>query len=285
MSILPAAGAVVFRDQLTCIIHRPHIGDWTIAKGKPDKHEYLPATAVREVEEETGLRIRLGHPLSNVSYPLDGYMKVVEFWVGHELGSTEFVPNDEVDELAWLSVDEACTRLSDPAYAALLQRAAAAPATTPVIIARHAKATARKDFDGIDVKRPLAKKGLKQADALAGLFGAFGVLDVVTSSAARCVQTVSPYATAQDLPVTALDALTEEAAETDPGAVGPAVREVLSHAATTGRPALICGHRPVLPAMLAAMGLADRPFSPGDALVAHVDQQGVVIATEYWPAR
>ena len=67
-----AAGAVLVRPSVQgeqiAVIHRPHRGDWTLPKGKVDPGEVLPQTAVREVLEETRLRVTLGMPLPTQSY-------------------------------------------------------------------------------------------------------------------------------------------------------------------------------------------------------------------------
>src|SRR5512133_25266 len=64
-----AAGAVVLRKGRVLLVHRPAYDDWSFPKGKLDRGESAPAAAVREVCEETGLRVRLGLPLSRQSYP------------------------------------------------------------------------------------------------------------------------------------------------------------------------------------------------------------------------
>jgi 8-oxo-(d)GTP phosphatase len=68
-----AGGAVVTREhQLrgteVVIVHRKRYDDWTLPKGKLDIGESLPACAVREVWEETGVTIRLGVPLDSITY-------------------------------------------------------------------------------------------------------------------------------------------------------------------------------------------------------------------------
>ena len=45
------------------LVHRPRYDDWSWPKGKLDPGEEWPVAAVREVWEETGLRVRLGAPL------------------------------------------------------------------------------------------------------------------------------------------------------------------------------------------------------------------------------
>ena len=63
-----SAGAVVLRGvgvrRSVALVHRPAYNDWSLPKGKLEKREPAYAAAVREVEEETGVHIRLGAPLS-----------------------------------------------------------------------------------------------------------------------------------------------------------------------------------------------------------------------------
>src|SRR4029078_8532668 len=72
-----AAGAVVLRKGRVLLVHRPAYDDCSSPKGKLDRGELAPAAAVREVEEETGLRVRLGVPLARQSYPNGHRTKVV----------------------------------------------------------------------------------------------------------------------------------------------------------------------------------------------------------------
>ena len=57
--MIRAAGAVLHRDGLVAVVHRPQYDDWTLPKGKLDPGEDDREAAVREVEEETG-HTRLG---------------------------------------------------------------------------------------------------------------------------------------------------------------------------------------------------------------------------------
>lgn len=78
-----AAGAVVWRRRReVLLVHRPAYDDWSFPKGKLDPGEWLPAAAVREVGEETGLAIRLGPPLRTQRYLNGDRMKSVYYWVG-----------------------------------------------------------------------------------------------------------------------------------------------------------------------------------------------------------
>lgn len=115
--VVRAAGGVLTRvsaegDRELLLVHRPGYDDWTFPKGKNERGELDEACALREVEEETGFRCVLGPELVSTSYvDRKGRPKVVRYWsMTVEDGS--FTPTDEVDELRWVSADEARSLLS-----------------------------------------------------------------------------------------------------------------------------------------------------------------------------
>ena len=117
--VVRAAGGVVIRHgergPEVAVVHRPRYGDWSLPKGKRDPGETDEQCAVREVEEETGLRCALGRELLPTRYvDRRGRPKVVRYWEMKVLASRPFLANDEIDELEWVSVDEAVRRLSYP---------------------------------------------------------------------------------------------------------------------------------------------------------------------------
>ena len=71
-----AAGAVLWRARAdgieTALVHRPRYDDWSFPKGKSLPGEHVLLTAVREVDEETGVRVALGRRLGSQSYLADG---------------------------------------------------------------------------------------------------------------------------------------------------------------------------------------------------------------------
>jgi 8-oxo-dGTP diphosphatase len=107
-----AAGGVVVRDGKVLLVHRPRYDDWTLPKGKLDEGESFEDAALREVEEETGVRCTLGRELPGTMYIVRKRPKVVRYWLMEPQSEAPFEPNDETDELRWLSRDEAMTLLS-----------------------------------------------------------------------------------------------------------------------------------------------------------------------------
>jgi 8-oxo-dGTP diphosphatase len=111
-----ASGGVVWRRRAggieVALVHRPRYDDWSFPKGKLDRGESWEDAALREVEEEIGLRCRLGHELPPTSYRDNkGRAKVVRYWMMEPLDG-EFVPSHEVDEVRWLAPADADRLLS-----------------------------------------------------------------------------------------------------------------------------------------------------------------------------
>ena len=110
-----AAGGLVVDDGRVLLVHRPRYDDWSLPKGKLDPGESFETAALREVEEEAGLRCTLGAELEPVRYTDDrGRPKLVRYWAMTVAQRTPFEPNEEVDEVAWLPPAEAARRLTYP---------------------------------------------------------------------------------------------------------------------------------------------------------------------------
>ena len=251
--VVHAAGAVLWRSAedtakpLVAVVHRPRYDDWSLPKGKVDPGETEPVTAVREILEETGFAADLGRRLAAVSYPIGPDVKNVRYWAARALGG-EFTPNDEVDELVWLSAAEAMKRLQYPADRKVLRRFVKHPASTrTVLIVRHGTAGTKSRYKGDDRKRPLDKHGRAQAESLVGQLLAFGATEVHAAPRVRCHQTVGPLAEELGVPVRDEPTLTEEAYADDHGA---GRRRVLEIARDGGTP-VICTQGKVIPDLIA----------------------------------
>lgn len=94
------------------LVHRPAYDDWTFPKGKCEPGETDEACAVREVEEETGLRCSLGRELPSTEYAdARGRPKRVRYW-RMEVESGELRFEHEVDAARWLTTAAAAEELT-----------------------------------------------------------------------------------------------------------------------------------------------------------------------------
>jgi 8-oxo-dGTP diphosphatase len=112
MEPVHAAGGVVLRDGLVAIVHRPKYDDWSLPKGKLDDGESFEEAALREVEEETGLRCHLVRELPTVRYEVRGRPKEVRYWAMEVEDEAPFDPTQEVDEVRWVEPQDALALLS-----------------------------------------------------------------------------------------------------------------------------------------------------------------------------
>lgn len=290
-----AAGAVVLRTRTddtreVLVVHRPRYRDITLPKGKQHRNEPLPLTAVREVAEETGCRIRLGVPLQPVEYSIRKVgPKVVSWWIGEALEEQGHSPDDEVDEVLWLPVDRADDLLTYPSELQVLEEALSVPLpTTTIVVVRHGKAVSRKEWAAgtsrkhrDDARRPLDRRGKRQAEALPQILDCYAVHRLVSSSAARCVQTLTPYAKQIGVDVRADDELTEEVHAEAPDRTEDQMRRIVADALNDpAHPVAICGHRPVLPLMNHALEVVYHPMSTAECLIVHLDRDGKSLAEE-----
>jgi 8-oxo-(d)GTP phosphatase len=261
-----AAGAVCWRyideKMHLLVIHRTVHGDVTIPKGKVDPGESLPRTAVREVEEETGLTVALGVPLGVSHYEMpNGRTKIVHFWAAEvspqAILTSTFVPNGEVAALEWVTVKKARSYLTYAADVEILDAFArlvdnGVTSTFALIALRHGKATPASNWDGPDATRPLTERGVKQAASVVETLTAWHPVRIITSSATRCFTTVAPLAAATGIEVKRTDLISQDAFED-----GTAdVRRVVGKRVRSRKTAVLCSHGPVLPEILREMALA-----------------------------
>ena len=92
-------------------------GRWQLPKGRLEAGETAEQAAVREVEEETGVRGRVRHELPAIDYWFSRpdrrvHKRVEYFLLDYVAGSTEGYDPHEVDGAAWLPWDEALARLT-----------------------------------------------------------------------------------------------------------------------------------------------------------------------------
>jgi 8-oxo-dGTP pyrophosphatase MutT (NUDIX family)/phosphohistidine phosphatase SixA len=262
---IQAAGGVVWRPGdgpdgsrvEVAVIHRPRYDDWSLPKGKLAPGESHLEGAIREVHEETGYRVQPGRSLGEIRYLKDSAgaarEKVVHYWAMRAVGGA-FTPNREVDEMRWLSIDDARKTISRALDRDVLERFARRPAQTgSVLLVRHASAGSRARWNGDDRERPLDETGEEQAQELVRLLSRFEVDEILTADYVRCVATVLPLSESIGVPARETPLLAEDGF---PGHEGDAV-DLLRTLGRPGRGAVACSQGGVVDELVARLAAAD----------------------------
>jgi 8-oxo-(d)GTP phosphatase len=286
-----AAGGVLWRPAgrgvEVAVVHRPRYDDWSLPKGKLDRHELAVSGAVRELHEETGFRGVAGRRLGQSRYEVlvDGVPtpKTVHWWAVRAVAGA-FGPNDEVDELRWTSPDEARSLVTVPADADVLDRFAAGPAATrTLLLVRHGRAGSRRDWDGDDDDRPLDARGQDEAVALAALLPHYGVERLLSAPLERCTATLRPAADALGLDVEDAPPLAARCWSDDPDATESLLRSLVP-----GRTAAVCSQGEVLPDAVRRLAAGsdvdlgdDVPSAKGSVWALSFDGDGRLVDADY----
>jgi 8-oxo-dGTP diphosphatase len=253
-----AAGAVPWRiaggKLQVLVVYRKQHRDVSIPKGKVDPGETTPHTAVRELFEETGLKVKLGAPLPSAEYiqPTNGKPKIVYYWVAEvdpvAEAKSKFKSNDEIFALEWLPSKKAIEALTYDHDKELVRelramRKAGAITTFPIVIARHGKATPHESWDGDDSLRPLQATGMQQARDIAGGLAAFGPASIISSPAIRCMQTVAPLSYKLGMEIKESGKISQDKWTSD----GDRVADFVASRLRKAEPVIVCSHGPVIP--------------------------------------
>jgi len=250
--LIRAAGGVVYRrtpkgNLRVLVAHRPRYDDWSLPKGKADDGETPEQTAVREVLEETGYNCRVVAPVGTTRYRVPGGVKEVNWFALKPLpDSPGFKKNPEVDEVKWLSRRRALQQLSYEQDRELVEQTNLKKLSQSgtLYLLRHATAADRKKWQGDDARRPLTKKGRRQAEAIARSLAGAGIERILSSPYDRCVQTVGPLATIIGASIETSPLLGEEP---DLDAAYALVDDLV------GANAVVCSHGDVIPALINRM--------------------------------
>jgi len=286
---IKAAGGVLYRqgedgEREFLLVHRPRYDDWSLPKGKLDRKEGYLEAGLREVREETGIQANYPIEIGSVGYETAvGNRKVVRWWLMEAAGG-KFRANREVDAIAWLTLRKANKRLQYTNDRKVLRRANALaddPTYARIYLVRHAQAGVKSRWKGKDRKRPLDRRGRKQAADLAVRFKAHPITMILTSDYQRCLQTARPLENAIRLSAVVDPRLDVKG---KPGPVLKLVRDL------KGEAAVIVTHGEVISAvmeMLAAEGLdLDGPmeWKKGSVWVLEV-KKGKIRSGKYIPPK
>jgi 8-oxo-dGTP diphosphatase len=287
--MIRAAGALLWRENSdlsieVALIHRPRYEDWSLPKGKIEIGETALRCAYREVAEETGIRASFTRELGSVEYEESGEQKRVRYWAAYcALNQSEFIPNEEVDQIKWLTASAAHEYATHDSDKSIIETFMSQEQhTDTLIILRHTKSLERGDWDEEDSHRTLDETGFDQAQLLIKHLEPFAIDELYTSDYTRCVQTVTPLAHARGLSITAVPSLNEESFEVDP-------EKAISFANALKQDEkniLICSHNPVIPSMLRGIlntKLKNKDLiklEPGDAWIVH-RVRGEIVGLDY----
>jgi 8-oxo-dGTP diphosphatase len=115
--VVRAAGGLVWRSgdagKELVLVHRPAYDDWSFPKGKLNDGESEVQAALREVEEEIGVRCALGRDLGTISYvDSRGRAKIVRYWEMTIADPGRIRASNEVDDAVWVTLADAEAMLS-----------------------------------------------------------------------------------------------------------------------------------------------------------------------------
>jgi 8-oxo-dGTP diphosphatase len=286
--LIQAAGAVLWRksdiSQLEiAVIHRPRYDDWSLPKGKVESGESHISAGYREIQEETGYESTFGPEIGTVVYKLEGAPKEVRYWAAAATIKTGTPNPQEVDEVLWLAPDKAKEKLTNKDDRAIVDFFLDFGVDTfPIILLRHAKALKRTEWDGDDGDRPLEHRGQLQAKRLLPIYLPYGISEVHTSDALRCIETIDLMARLiEKTPIFSAD-LSEYGYAKDKEAPLDYVQDLMDR----GAPAIICSHNPIIPKLVKKLvgkkyfKSMDRELEPAQAIVLHC-RAGEVIACDW----
>ena len=271
-----AAGGVVWRKDLAgeveiLLVHRPRYDDWSLPKGKLEEGEALISCAYREVLEETGLSIKLGPHVGSVEYFVPDGLKHVAYWSASLIeDNSSFHPNDEVDQIIWLDLDSAVLKATRDSDKSILERFGVTPYdSSALIMLRHGKALERAEWQGEDEDRPLQLVGQLQAKRMLSLYQVFGLEEIHTSDAVRCLDTVAQMAKSLKLTPVITNTVSEYTYKKSKEKAIEYAKELIKR----NKQIILCSHNPVLPRMMEKLtkkinfDYPDNKLLPGEAWV------------------
>jgi 8-oxo-dGTP pyrophosphatase MutT (NUDIX family) len=126
-----SAGGVVYREEdgelLVALCGRVRPGTWNLPKGTPDEGETVEQTALREVQEETGLEVEIEERLGTIEYwftrESTRFHKQVHFFLMAQRGGSLDLHDPEFDVVEWFPAAKAVRALTFETEAGMVRRA------------------------------------------------------------------------------------------------------------------------------------------------------------------
>lgn len=129
-----SAGGVVWRPtegdgEVEVVLVQTPAQRWGLPKGKPNNGERLTETALREVSEETGLRVEIDCKIGVMRYSFatadrSRIDKAVHFWLMQPTGGAFSDHDDEHIDVRWFGIGDALRMVSYRNTASILEHAA-----------------------------------------------------------------------------------------------------------------------------------------------------------------
>jgi 8-oxo-dGTP pyrophosphatase MutT (NUDIX family) len=118
------------RDEIEVVlVGRSPSGIWALPKGTPRKGETVEQVALREVNEETGLKTRILANIGSIHYSFVRnnmrYEKEVRYFLMEPIGGDTSLHDHEYDEVRWFPLAEAYQRLTYESDSHILRQAEA----------------------------------------------------------------------------------------------------------------------------------------------------------------
>ncbi|MBC8060663.1 MAG: NUDIX domain-containing protein [Clostridiaceae bacterium] len=118
MKFEKSCGAVIYKEnkgevQYLIISHQGD-GHWCFPKGHQEKKETEEETAIREIKEETGLKVKLVSDFrTQIEYfPKKNISKEVIFFLAKVKEEVVTIQLEEISDFKWLGYDEALNRIT-----------------------------------------------------------------------------------------------------------------------------------------------------------------------------
>jgi 8-oxo-dGTP diphosphatase len=284
ISEIMAAGAVLYRvveNEIEIgLIHRPRYDDWSFPKGKIEFGESFLAAARREVLEETGYAAKFGPLIAEIQYLAEGVPKRVKYWAAQAISEAKPITDlQEVDEFEWHTLKSAKAKLTHEEDRKVLKMfkeiSPDLDQNSTLILLRHAKALKRVEWIGDDGDRPLDNRGQIQSEKFKSIYEAYGIDEIFSSDAYRCLETVRPIGRDLGITVGIASDISEYQYSRDKEKPLKFAKKFLkaSKDSETPKTVLLCSHNPVLPKILKELagGMAadeiDLGLEPGDGWV------------------
>ena len=131
-----SAGGIVLRDTMfgreVVLVRRLMQGLWALPKGTPIADEAPSKTALREVQEETGLVVEIDRFAGSIHYQFTResvlFRKTVNFYLMRAVGGNFADQDSEYDAVEWVPVERALEKMTYESEVSLLRHILAPPA-------------------------------------------------------------------------------------------------------------------------------------------------------------